>query len=179
MVSCAHEAAPASFLCCLRIESRLFNELKFVKLLHRLPNLTTLKLVDIEDVSSNFLKVSFNICSQDSVPYLSYFIGIVDNESITAMGVSQLANAQSWGVHYRLGSFMDPRRVTFARTSTSISKTTSQPTSAHANQFSPSDWLGSTIQSQVVWYWIQLVLVDMSVLNVCSTTSSYKLQCVL
>lgn len=41
----------------LRIESCLFNELKFVNLLRRLPSLVILELVDVEDVSSNFLKV--------------------------------------------------------------------------------------------------------------------------
>lgn len=41
----------------LRIESCLFNELKFVNLLRRLPSLVTLDLVDIEDASSGFLKV--------------------------------------------------------------------------------------------------------------------------
>jgi hypothetical protein len=41
----------------LRIESSFFSELKFVKLLHRLPSLVTLELVDVEDASSNFLKV--------------------------------------------------------------------------------------------------------------------------
>jgi len=40
----------------LRIESSFFNELKFVKLLRRLPSLVTLELVDVEDASSNFLK---------------------------------------------------------------------------------------------------------------------------
>ncbi|KAH8114753.1 hypothetical protein DFH11DRAFT_1688833 [Phellopilus nigrolimitatus] len=39
----------------LRIESCLFNELKFVRLLRRLPTLQTLELVDVEDISSNFL----------------------------------------------------------------------------------------------------------------------------
>ncbi|KAK0201828.1 hypothetical protein DFS33DRAFT_1386131 [Desarmillaria ectypa] len=41
---------------CLRIESCLFNEIKFVSLLRRLPSLVTLELVDVEDASSNFLK---------------------------------------------------------------------------------------------------------------------------
>ncbi|KAF9267353.1 hypothetical protein L218DRAFT_856145 [Marasmius fiardii PR-910] len=40
----------------LRIESCLFNELKFVNLLRRLPSLTALELVDTEDASSSFLK---------------------------------------------------------------------------------------------------------------------------
>ncbi|KAG7088354.1 hypothetical protein E1B28_012358 [Marasmius oreades] len=40
----------------LRIESCLFNELKFVNLLRRLPSLATLDLVDTEDASSSFLK---------------------------------------------------------------------------------------------------------------------------
>jgi hypothetical protein len=42
----------------LRIESCLFNELTLVRLLRRLPSLFTLELVDNEDVSSNFLRVS-------------------------------------------------------------------------------------------------------------------------
>jgi F-box-like len=41
----------------LRIESGFFNEHKLVELLYRLPSLTTLELVDVEDVSSNLLKV--------------------------------------------------------------------------------------------------------------------------
>lgn len=41
----------------LRIETCLFNEMKFVNLLRRLPSLVTLELVDVEDVSSNLLKV--------------------------------------------------------------------------------------------------------------------------
>ena len=41
----------------LRIETCLFNELKFVNLLRRLPSLITLELVDVEDLSSNLLKV--------------------------------------------------------------------------------------------------------------------------
>lgn len=40
----------------LRIESCLFSELTLVHLLRRLPSLTTMELVDIEDVSSNFLR---------------------------------------------------------------------------------------------------------------------------
>ncbi|THH06779.1 hypothetical protein EW145_g3850 [Phellinidium pouzarii] len=39
----------------LRIESCFFNELKLVRLLQRLPTLNTLELVDVEDISSNFL----------------------------------------------------------------------------------------------------------------------------
>lgn len=42
----------------LRIESSFFNEPKFVTLLKRLMSLTTLELIDIEDVSSFLLKVS-------------------------------------------------------------------------------------------------------------------------
>lgn len=45
----------------LRIESSLFNDLKFMNLLRRLPSLTTLELVDVEDASSNLLKVR-NTC---------------------------------------------------------------------------------------------------------------------
>ncbi|TFK74862.1 hypothetical protein BDN72DRAFT_759242 [Pluteus cervinus] len=41
----------------LRIESSLFNEMTFVTLLRRLPSIVRLELVDIEDVSSYFLKV--------------------------------------------------------------------------------------------------------------------------
>jgi len=40
----------------LRIESSLFNELKFVNLLRRLPSLVTLELVDVEDASSGLLR---------------------------------------------------------------------------------------------------------------------------
>lgn len=39
----------------LRIESCYFNELKFMQLLGRFPLLRTLELVDVEDISSNFL----------------------------------------------------------------------------------------------------------------------------
>ena len=42
----------------LRIESSFFNEPKFVTLLKRLMSLTTLELIDVEDVSSFLLKVS-------------------------------------------------------------------------------------------------------------------------
>ena len=41
----------------IRIESCLFSELKFLNLLRHLPSLVTLALVDVEDVSSHFLKV--------------------------------------------------------------------------------------------------------------------------
>lgn len=41
----------------LRIESCLFNELKFLNLLRRLPSLVTLELVDNEDVTSSLFKV--------------------------------------------------------------------------------------------------------------------------
>lgn len=41
----------------LRIESSLFNELKLVNLLRRLPSLVTLELVDVEDASSGLLRV--------------------------------------------------------------------------------------------------------------------------
>ena len=41
----------------LRIETCFFNEFKFVKLLGRLPSLVTLELVDVDDASSNLLKV--------------------------------------------------------------------------------------------------------------------------
>ncbi|KIK07946.1 hypothetical protein K443DRAFT_604757 [Laccaria amethystina LaAM-08-1] len=40
----------------IRIESCLFSELKFLNLLRHLPSLVTLALVDVEDVSSHFLK---------------------------------------------------------------------------------------------------------------------------
>lgn len=42
----------------LRIESSFFNEIKLMRLLRRLPALTSLDLVDIEDVSPNLMKVS-------------------------------------------------------------------------------------------------------------------------
>lgn len=42
----------------IRVESSFFNELKLVRLLRRLPSLNTLELVDMEDASSNLLKVS-------------------------------------------------------------------------------------------------------------------------
>jgi hypothetical protein len=41
----------------LRIETCLFNEMKFMNLLRRLSSLLTLELVDMEDVSTNLLKV--------------------------------------------------------------------------------------------------------------------------
>jgi hypothetical protein len=50
----------------LRIETCLFNEIKFVNLLRRLPSLLTLELVDVEDVSSNVLKVRRR-------PFLNFF----------------------------------------------------------------------------------------------------------
>ncbi|KAF5382747.1 hypothetical protein D9615_002905 [Tricholomella constricta] len=40
----------------LRIETCLFNEIKFLNLLRRLPSLVTLELVDVEDASSSLLK---------------------------------------------------------------------------------------------------------------------------
>lgn len=42
----------------MRIESCYFNELKFMQLLGRFPLLRTLELIDVEDISSNFLNVS-------------------------------------------------------------------------------------------------------------------------
>ena len=42
----------------LRIESCFFNELRFARLLPRLPALTSLELVDVEDVTSNLMRVS-------------------------------------------------------------------------------------------------------------------------
>lgn len=50
----------------LRIESSFFNELKLVRLLRRLPSLQTLELVDVEDVSSNFLKVTVSFFHKGS-----------------------------------------------------------------------------------------------------------------
>ena len=44
----------------LRIESCLFNEMKFLNLLRRLSSLETLELVDVDDASSSFLKVYLN-----------------------------------------------------------------------------------------------------------------------
>lgn len=41
----------------LRIETCLFNEIKFLNLLRRLGSLVTLELIDVEDASSNLLKV--------------------------------------------------------------------------------------------------------------------------
>ena len=41
----------------IRIESSFFSELKLVRLLHRLPSLTSLELVDAEDASSHLFKV--------------------------------------------------------------------------------------------------------------------------
>lgn len=43
----------------MRIESSFFNELKLLRLLRRLPALTTLEFVDVEDVSSNLMKVCY------------------------------------------------------------------------------------------------------------------------
>lgn len=40
----------------LRIESSFFSELKLVRFLRRMPSLTTLELVDVEDASPSFLK---------------------------------------------------------------------------------------------------------------------------
>lgn len=40
----------------LRIETCLFNELRFINLLRRIPSLVTLELVDVEDISSSLLK---------------------------------------------------------------------------------------------------------------------------
>ena len=42
----------------LRIESCFFNELRFARLLPRLTSLTSLELVDVEDVTSNLMRVS-------------------------------------------------------------------------------------------------------------------------
>ena len=42
----------------LRIESCFFNELRFARLLPRLSALTSLELVDVEDVTSNLMRVS-------------------------------------------------------------------------------------------------------------------------
>ncbi len=41
----------------LRIESSFFSEMKLLRLLQRVPSLNTLELVDVEDASSNLLKV--------------------------------------------------------------------------------------------------------------------------
>ena len=41
----------------LRIESSFFSELKLARFLRRVPALTTLELVDVEDASSSLLKV--------------------------------------------------------------------------------------------------------------------------
>ncbi|KAL0580627.1 hypothetical protein V5O48_001357 [Marasmius crinis-equi] len=67
----------------LRIESCLFNELKFVNLLRRLPSLATLELVDTEDASSSFLKVNL------LVPLCS------PNWSLTSI-FQALSSPQSW-----------------------------------------------------------------------------------
>lgn len=48
----------------LRIESCFFNELKLLRLLRRLPSLQTLELIDVEDASSNLLRV----CPDWSLP---------------------------------------------------------------------------------------------------------------
>lgn len=48
----------------LRIESCFFNELRFARLLQRLPALTSLELVDVEDVTSNLMRVSAANVSQ-------------------------------------------------------------------------------------------------------------------
>lgn len=44
----------------LRVEACLFNELKLVRLLKRLPSIRTLELVEVEDVSGHFLHVCPN-----------------------------------------------------------------------------------------------------------------------
>ncbi|KIK91637.1 hypothetical protein PAXRUDRAFT_13684 [Paxillus rubicundulus Ve08.2h10] len=48
----------------LHIESSFFNEPKFVFLLKRLMSLTTLELIDVEDVSGFLLTVSFYFCPE-------------------------------------------------------------------------------------------------------------------
>jgi len=48
----------------LRIESCLFTEMTFVHLLKRLSSLMTLEVVDVEDLSSYFLKVCFHFVAK-------------------------------------------------------------------------------------------------------------------
>ncbi|KDR82765.1 hypothetical protein GALMADRAFT_847101 [Galerina marginata CBS 339.88] len=55
----------------LRIETCLFNEMKFVGLLRKLPSLVTLELVDIEDISHHSLK-ALTLCQPWACPRLEY-----------------------------------------------------------------------------------------------------------
>lgn len=70
----------------LRIESCFFNELKLVRLLNRLPTLRTLELVDVEDISSDFLRVSF--------PYAKVHAIYAHMLTVVLKGLS--APAQGW-----------------------------------------------------------------------------------
>lgn len=60
----------------LRIESCLFNEMKFVNLIRKLPSMVTLELVDIEDLTYITLKVGYVLTllhSHALIPQLLYF----------------------------------------------------------------------------------------------------------
>ena len=96
----------------LRIESCFFSELKLARFLRRVPSLTTLELVDVEDASSSLLKV----CTP-SHGHSPRYLMIVYAEPRHApdcadLGLPEAHHAKSRGLHHaRLGGHPLRRRV--------------------------------------------------------------------
>jgi hypothetical protein len=85
----------------LKIESSFFNELTLVKLLGRLPSLVNLELVDVEDVTSNFLQVGRLLPSQCS---LIFSAELVEPASRLSLGLPEADDTQLGRMHdARLG----------------------------------------------------------------------------
>ncbi|CCM03557.1 uncharacterized protein FIBRA_05693 [Fibroporia radiculosa] len=99
----------------LRIESCFFNELRLIRLLRRLPSLTSLEFVDMEDVSSNLLKsVSHPAVSQTWIcPKLTH-VGL---EGCTALDWESLRSFVESRLPAQSRAFSPPR--TALNTSTS------------------------------------------------------------
>jgi hypothetical protein len=85
----------------LRIESSFFDELKFVKLLCRLPSLVTLELVDVEDASSNLLKVGYLVKMPARCLHVLYlFAGSRDSTCCSTLDLPETYLPRLRWLHY-------------------------------------------------------------------------------
>lgn len=106
----------------LRIESSFFSELKLAKFLRRVPSLASLELVDVEDASPSFLKVSHQFCwsalvlMSNAEPSFSAY----DAD----LGMSEVDQVELGGMHgSRLGNYSVGGRVAASSTLQGIFQT--------------------------------------------------------
>jgi hypothetical protein len=83
----------------LRIESSSFNGVKFVKLLGDLPSLATLELVDVEDASSDLLKVTITNLASYRMADLSKNVGTRNTACFSTLDLPETCLSQPRRMH--------------------------------------------------------------------------------